>query len=149
MPSCRPILFALVLGTALFGRAYAQSAPETGSDSAASTMAPAHRTSDPQRQAHRLARKLQLNAQQTAAIEPILQNRMQQAEQLRADSTVSPRDRRSRMRAINQDADSRLQAVLTDSQRQQYQQMLQQAKQRRQARKDAAGNPQASPDAGE
>lgn len=149
MPSCRPILFALVLGTALFGRAYAQSAPETGSDSAASTMAPAHRTSDPQRQAHRLARKLQLNAQQTAAIEPILQNRMQQAEQLRADSTVSPRDRRSRMRAINQDADSRLQAVLTDSQRQQYQQMLQQAKQRRQARKDAAGNPQAAPDAGE
>lgn len=149
MPSCRPFLLALVLGTAVAASAHAQSASGAGSDVAASTMTSAHRTPDPQRQAHRLARKLQLNAQQTSAIEPILQDRMQQAERLRADASLSPRDRRSRMRAINHDADSRMQAVLTDSQRQQYQQMRQQMKQRRQASKDNAANPQAAPDGGE
>ncbi len=154
MPSCRLVMLGLTLGTiiacsAVSGIAFAQSAPSSGSDNAASTMVTSPRKPDPQHQANRLARKLQLNAQQTSAIEPILQSRMQQTQQLRADGSLTPRDRHTRMRAINQDADSRLQAVLTDSQRQQYQQIMQQAKQRRQARKNGAANSSAAPDSGE
>lgn len=147
MPSCRLILLGLTFGVALAGSACAQSPPDAGSDAAATPVATRH-AADPQQQAHRLARRLQLNPQQAAAIEPILQGRTQKMEQLRADSSMTPRERHIRMRAMNQDVDNRLQAVLTDSQRQQYQQMMQQAKLRRQNRKDNAGNPPPAPDAG-
>jgi hypothetical protein len=148
MPSCRLVLLGLTLGVALAGSAFAQSAPDGGSGDMPET-ATAHRAPDSQRQANRLARRLQLNPQQAAAIEPILQSRTQQMEQLRADASLTPRERHSRMRAMNQDVDSRLQAVLTDSQRQQYRQMMQQAKLRRQDRKDGAANPPPAPDGGE
>jgi protein CpxP len=148
MPSCRLILLGLTLGVALAGSAFAQSEPDAGSDTASTAVA-ARQAPDPQRQAHRLARRLQLNPQQAAAIEPILQSRAQQMDQLRADSSLSSRERHMRLRAMNQDTDSRLQAVLTDSQRQQYRQMMQQAKLKRQNRKDNAANPPPAPDGGE
>lgn len=147
MPSCRLVLLGLTLGVALAGSACAQSQPDADSDSA-STIASRH-APDPQRQANRLARRLKLDPQQAAAIEPILQKRTQQLEQLRSDSALTPRERHSRLRAMNQDADGHLQALLTDSQRQQYRQMVQQAKLRRKNRKDNAVNPPPASDAGE
>ncbi len=93
----------------------------------------------PQRQAKALARKLQLTAQQTAAIEPILQQRMQQMEQLRSNSSMDPRARRRQMRGIRQDSERQLRAVLSDHQLQLYEQLRQDMRQRHLEQKASAG----------
>jgi hypothetical protein len=87
---------------------------------------------DPQRQLARLTKKLQLDDAQRAKIEPILQRRAQQLQQLRTDSSLSPNDRHRRQRELMQDSNDQLLGVLNDTQKQQYQQMKQQVKQRRQ-----------------
>ncbi|OOG57884.1 hypothetical protein B0E48_06370 [Rhodanobacter sp. C03] len=127
--------FALCIGGT--GVAVAQPFQDTptSNDSAATT--PVHQAPDPRRQTARLSRKLQLTPAQAARIEPILQSRQQQMQQLRADNTLAPRDRRTKMRSIMQDSNNQLQAVLTDSQKQQYQQMQQQAMQHRQDKKNS------------
>ena len=117
----------------------AQPLQDTAAPTDATSTPPSHRAPDPQRQIARLTRKLQLTPDQVAKIEPILQSRQQQMQQLRADTPLAPRDRRAKMRALMQDSNSQLQAVLTDSQKQQYQQMQQQAMQQRQARRHASG----------
>ncbi len=130
-------LLGLAAGLACTGAVLAQpwqDAAPAGSQTAANGM---RRMPDPQHQLARLARKLQLTPDQAARIAPILQNRQQQMQQLRADTTLAPRERRARMRSIMQNSSSQLQSILSDSQQRQYQQMMQQAMQRRQDKKAA------------
>ena len=91
----------------------------------------AHRGGDPQQQLAHLTKQLQLSPDQVAKIQPILQNRQQQMEALRSDSSVKGPDRRAKMMSIMQDTDTQVQAVLTDTQRQQYQQWREKAMQHR------------------
>lgn len=118
-------LLAFALSVCVSGAAFA--APVQDSPAAAANQ----HVVDPQRQAEHLARKLQLTPQQMATIEPILASRAQQMQQLRADTSMDPRSRRRQLHALKLSSEQQLQAVLSDSQRQQYQQMLQQAEQRR------------------
>ena len=117
--------------------AQSQTEPANGAAAAAdSTQAPApamqpHHAPNPRRQARMMAKKLGLTADQKAKIEPILADRQQQLESVRADNTLAAKDRHSRLKGINQDSDQKIEAVLSDSQKQQYQQM----KQDRRARK--------------
>lgn len=142
-----PFLLALLgfaLSVCTSGAAFAtpiQDSPAADSPPAAA----GQHVADPQRQAEHLARKLQLTPQQTAAIEPILDSRAQQMQHLRADTSMDPRTRRSQMRALKQNTEQQLQAVLNDSQRQQYQQMQQQAKQRHHAGQAPGGSGADSP----
>jgi len=125
-------LLGLALGVA--GAALAQqgtAAPAAAPADSAAAM-PGHQPPDPQQQMARLSRKLQLTPAQEAKIGPILQSRQQQMQQLRADTSMAPSDRRTKMREIMQDSNTQLQSVLTDSQKQQYQQMMQQSMQHRQ-----------------
>lgn len=134
-------LLGLALGVA--GTAVAQSSQDATAPTASTTAMPAHQPPDPQQQVARLSRKLQLTPAQAAKIEPILQSRQQQMQQLRANTSMTPNDRHAKMRSIMQDSNTQLQSVLTDSQKQQYQQMMQQAMQHRQDKKgssdDASG----------
>jgi hypothetical protein len=57
---------------------------------------------------------------------PILANRNQQAMALRADTTLSPQDRHAKMMSLRQDSDAKIKAVLTDAQKQQYDELQQQ-----------------------
>ena len=129
-----------VLGFALgvAGTAVAQSSQDATAPNASTATMPAHQQSDPQQQMARLSRKLQLTPAQAAKLEPILQSRQQQMQQLRADTSMSPSDRHAKMRSIMQDSNTQLQSVLTDSQKQQYQQMQQQTMQRRQDKKSSS-----------
>lgn len=122
-------LLAFALSVCCSGAAFAAPLQQAGTatDNAPTTR---RRSPDPQRQVKALTRKLQLTAQQTAAIEPILQKRLQQMEQLRSDSSMDPRTRRRQMRVIRQDSEQQLRAVLSDSQLQQYEQLRQQARER-------------------
>jgi periplasmic protein CpxP/Spy len=95
---------------------------------------------NPARVAHRLGRQLGLSQEQVQQIRPIIANRQQQMASLRADSTLTQEDRRAKARGIMQDSRNQIEALLTDTQKQQYEQML---AQRRSQRMQRNSQPQA------
>ncbi|WP_233840265.1 hypothetical protein [Dyella sp. 2HG41-7] len=135
-----------VLGLALSATTFApvgfaqdSSAPASMQDASSTGMQ--HRAPDPQKQAARLSKRLGLNDDQSSKIASILQNRQQQLMATRSDSSLSPQDRRAKMRSIQQNTDSQINAVLTPDQQSQYATMKQNMKNRRQ---NARGNPNGS-----
>jgi periplasmic protein CpxP/Spy len=85
---------------------------------------PAH-VPNPRHQAKKMAKELGLTPDQVSKIEPILADRDQQVQGLRTDTTLAPSDRKAKMHGIRQDSDTRIEAVLTDTQKQQYEQIKQ------------------------
>ncbi|MGH9589211.1 MAG: hypothetical protein ACRD25_02395 [Terracidiphilus sp.] len=123
-------LTASLLGLFLCaGLAMAQEPGQSQNDpapAAQSTPPPARRRPpNPAREARRLGRQLGLSAGQVSQIKPLLARRQQQLEKVRTDPTLTPRQRRAQTRDIMRDGNSKLEAVMTDSQKQQYEQMLQ------------------------
>ena len=96
---------------------------------------------NPEHQAKRLAKQLSLSNDQVAQIQPILADRDQQIQQLRADATLAPRDRHMKARTIMQGTQNKIEALLNDTQKQQYEQML--ADRRAHNKRNAATSPQA------
>jgi hypothetical protein len=135
-------VYLALLGLALsvVGTAAAQSSQDETAPTTSTAAMAAHQPADPQQQVARLSRKLQLTPAQAAKIEPILQSRQQQMQQLRADTSMTPNDRHAKMRSIMQDSNTQLQSVLTDSQKQQYQQMMQQMMQHRQDKQGSSSD---------
>lgn len=137
----RIVLLGLAVCVGATSTAYAEPFQDMSPPGDNSTAAPGqHGMPDPQKQTERLTRKLQLTPDQAAKIEAILQNRQQQMQQMRADTSSSPHDQHQKMRALKQDTDSQIEAILTDSQRQQYQQMQQEAMQHRRDNKHGSPN---------
>jgi periplasmic protein CpxP/Spy len=137
---------ALILG--LSGSvALAQDQPAAGSPPpAATTQAPsATRAPNPERQSKMLAKRLSLTPEQESQIEPILADRDQQLQSVRADASLAPRDRRAKVQGIQQDSDSKINAILNDAQKQQYEQMKaeQRAKRQQQREQRQGGAPPA------
>ena len=85
---------------------------------------------NPDKQARRLAMTLGLSRDQVAQIKPILADRIQQMQSLRADASLDPPHRRQETRQIMRDSKAKIEAVLNDSQRQQYEQLLAQRRAR-------------------
>ena len=111
------------------------------------TSAPQQRAPNPQKQAARLAKHLGLNDDQAAKITSILQSRQQQLATTRSDSSLSQQDRRAKLRSIQQDTDTQINALLTPDQQKQYAQMKQNMKDRRQSAHGASNttnNPDSS-----
>jgi periplasmic protein CpxP/Spy len=107
-----------------------QAAPDAQQQPLASENAPAQQgqrqhAPNPARAAHRLGKQLGLTQDQVAQIKPILANRQQQMASLRADSTLTPQDRRAKAHSIMEGSRTQIEALLTDTQKQQYEQMLQ------------------------
>ena len=103
-----------------------QSAPP-----AASAPAPAQRPAhvpNPRHQVKKMAKALALTPDQVSKIEPILADRDQQVQGLRSDTTLAPNDRKAKMHGIRQDGDTRIEAILNDTQKQQYEQIKQSRK---------------------
>ena len=84
-----------------------------------------HHEFNPDRQARHLGKKLGLSNDQVAQIKPILEERQQKMQGLRADSSLAPQDRKTKAKDIMQDSKTRIEAVLNDTQKQQFEQMLQ------------------------
>ncbi|MFP5276741.1 MAG: hypothetical protein ACLGPM_06480 [Acidobacteriota bacterium] len=161
MTTMRLFSSSLALGAALFfalsgGAAFAQDQPAAGSPPPASAQTPAQNTQAapppaaqappvpamqnrrapyPQRLARTLAKRLSLTPGQESKIETILTARQQQAQSIRADATLTPRERRISLRGIFQDSDRRIKAILTAPQRQQYMRWKQEQRARREQRK--------------
>ncbi|HZP05974.1 MAG TPA: hypothetical protein VFB43_13820 [Terracidiphilus sp.] len=100
----------------------AASASPLATESAPTTQ-PQH-ASDPDRAAQHLGKQLGLSQDQVDQLKPILADRQQQVASIRSDSTLTPRDRRAKLRSIQQDSKTKIEALLTDSQKQQFEQIL-------------------------
>ena len=87
------VLTCGVTGSAVFAQDQAQPAAQT-------TPAQAHKAPDPQRQTKRMAKKLGLTPDQQAKIEPILADRDQQVQSLRANTALAPSDCNSARGAV-------------------------------------------------
>jgi Spy/CpxP family protein refolding chaperone len=130
-------LLGLALSVVSFApTVFAQDTPAPASADNASQ----HRAPDPQRQAARLAKRLGLSDDQAAKITSILQNRQQQMAGLRGDSSLAAQDRHAKMRSIQQDTDTQINAVLTPDQQKQYATMKQNTMERRQNARGAANS---------
>lgn len=103
-----------------------QSAPPAAA-AQAPTQRPAH-VPNPRHQAKKMAKALNLTPDQVSKIEPILADRAQQVQSLRSDTTLAPGDRKAKMHGIRQDSDNRIEAILNDTQKQQYEQIKQSRK---------------------
>lgn len=121
-------LFALALAFA--GAAGAQQAGSPGAPTAKHLHTP-----DPQQQLDRLTKQLQLSTDQQAKILPILQQRDQQLESLRGDTSLKPADRRGKVVSIMQDANQQIDGVLTDPQRAKAKAMREKAMERMEQRR--------------
>jgi len=98
-------------------------APDANQSPAASTQPGQHRTFDPGQQAAHLGQKLGLTSDQVAQIKPILTDRFQKMQTLRADTSLSQDDRHSKAQAIMQDSNNKIESLLNDTQKQQFEQM--------------------------
>ncbi len=102
---------------------------------------------DPGQQLKMLSSRLKLSDDQIAQIKPILADHAGQIQALRADTSVGPRDKMPKMRAIQMDADAKISAILTPDQRARYEQMKQQRRQVMQQRmnQNGGGAPDSAP----
>ena len=78
----------------------------------------------PERQLQHMTKMLNLNSQQQQRILPILQDRDRQMQTLWSNSSLAPQDRHAQMRAIMENSKNKLEAVLSDTQKQQYEEMM-------------------------
>jgi periplasmic protein CpxP/Spy len=97
----------------------------TSSSDSSPSSTPMHQAPDPQKQAAHLAKRLALSDDQQSKLLTILQNKQQQISAARSDSSLSPQDRRAKVRSIQQDSDSQINALLTPAQQTQYANMKQ------------------------
>jgi periplasmic protein CpxP/Spy len=116
--------FALCL---IFGSGLALAAPLPQE---APASPPAAHRSDPDQQVRRLTKRLNLTAEQQTQLLPIITERQRQMTALRNDGSLSAQDRRAKLRALREDSNSKIKAVLNESQKQQYEQIRQHRRQR-------------------
>lgn len=117
--------FAVLLsGMALQAQTTQQpAAPPDAQQPAGRHMHGHHRAHDPHLMAQKMGQRLNLSADQTAKLEPILATRQQKVSALMADTSLTPEARREQFRAIHQESKQQLDALLTPEQREQLKSM--------------------------
>ena len=114
----------LLLGALLSaGLVFAQAPASNQAPAAQGQMGNVHRNFDPNRQAAHLGKRLGLSDDQVAQIKPILADRFQQMQTLRADTSLSEQDRHTKVHALMQDSNTKIESVLNDTQKQQFEKM--------------------------
>lgn len=106
---------------------------------------PARRGFDADRQLAHMTKALNLSSDQQAQIKPILENQHQQMMQVRQDQSLSRQDRMTKIKGLNDDTHSKIEAVLNDQQKQKFEAMQQKMQERRAERMH--GGAQSQPDA--
>ena len=79
-----------------------------------------HGRMDPDTQLQHMTQQLDLTADQQSQIKPLLVERQQKLEALRDDQSTSQDDRRAKARTISQETHSKIEAILTDQQKQKF-----------------------------
>jgi periplasmic protein CpxP/Spy len=110
------ILLSTSLALALSGSLVVAQQQETTPAPAVKTHHHAH---NPQRETAKLSKKLNLSADQSAKLEPILADRDQKIAALKSDTTITPMIAQKQMHAIRQQTMQQLATILTPDQLQQ------------------------------
>ena len=100
-----------------------QSAPQGDASQQPAAPTHRHRKANPNREAKKLSKTLNLTPDQTTKLEPILADRDQKMAALQENTSLSPDDRRTQMRAIHDSSEQQLATVLTPDQVQQMHSM--------------------------
>jgi hypothetical protein len=74
----------------------------------------------PDEQLARMTKRYDLSADQQTQIKPILADTQQQMMSLRSDSSMSRDDKMAKMKTIREGANTKIQAILNDSQKQKF-----------------------------
>jgi len=135
----RKSILSFALSTA-FGLSVAMAAPQATAPAQSQDQSTAPQNghwagrheADPNKEVQRMTKKLNLTADQQNQILPILTSRQQQMESIRNDSSLSQQDRRAKFRAVREDSDTKIRAVLNDDQKKTYDQMQQHMHERHQ-----------------
>ena len=139
----------LILGALLSAGLVLAQAPTTNQAPSANApqaapAQPGHRNFDPNQQAAHMSKRLGLSDDQVAQIKPILADRFQQMQTLRADTSLSEQDRHAKFRALMQDSNTKIESVLNDTQKQQFEKMQAERRSHQHNRQaPAASQPQA------
>jgi periplasmic protein CpxP/Spy len=132
---------AFALST-IFGLGLAMAAPQdqnnNGNDQQQQGMR--RQAPSPDREVKRLAKRLNLTDDQQKQLLPIFTDRQQQFESIRNDNSLTQDQRRTKMRSLREETDTKVKAVLTDSQKQSYEQMQQQAREHMRERMSQQGS---------
>lgn len=135
------VSFAL---SAVFGLGVALAAPQSQDQAVqpeSNTQAThEHHRMDPNRQVQRLTKRLNLTADQQKQILPVLTDQQQQMQAIWKDSSLSATDRREKMQTVRQDSEAKIKAVLNDTQKQEWDQMVQQRRDRAQQWREKHSN---------
>jgi protein CpxP len=102
---------------------------------------------DPDERLAKMTKRYKLTADQQSQIKPILQDEQQQMQSMRSDTTSSREDKRAKMQSMHQASTQKIEAVLTDEQRQKFDADQQKMQERRSEHMHGGG--QGSGDAGQ
>ena len=115
----------LVFGLANIGaRAIAQSGSNDGDHKGR------NERMSPDKQLGHLAETLNLTDDQKSQIRPILEDRRQKMQSIRADNSLAAEDKRAKMRGVFDNSNGKIRAVLNDTQKQKFDEMQQQRRER-------------------
>jgi Spy/CpxP family protein refolding chaperone len=108
-----------------------------------------HMMMDPDQRLAHMTKRYNLTADQQSQIKPILQDEQQQMQTMRSDSSMSRDDKRAKMMSMHQESSQKIEAVLTDQQKQKFeadqQKMKEHMAERMHGPESGAGQPPAPP----
>jgi protein CpxP len=96
---------------------------------------------DPAQQLAEMTRRYHLSADQQTQIKPILLSQQQQMQALRGDASLSREDRMTKMQSIRGDSKNKIEAILNDDQKKQFDEDQQRMQERMQQRGQGGGGP--------
>ena len=102
---------------------------------------------DPDQRLAHMTKRYKLTADQQSQIKPILQDEQQQMQAMHADTTSSREDKHAKMQSMHQVSTQKIEAVLTDEQKQKFEADQQKMQERRSEHMRGGG--QGSGDAGQ
>ena len=125
-----------ILIAGMSGAAFAQTDNTTQQQPTASTQpaqpgGEARHAMDPEKQLKHMSHRLKLSADQQNQLRPILTERQQQMQAIWQDQSLSKQDRHAKVKSVRDDSNAKIEAVLNDTQKQQFEQMQQHMRERR------------------
>jgi protein CpxP len=94
---------------------------------------------DPDQQLAGMTKRYNLSADQQNQVKPILVSQQHQMQALRGDSSLSREDRMAKMQSIRSDSNTKIEAILNDDQKKQFEQDQQRIQERMQQRGQGGG----------
>jgi hypothetical protein len=121
------IKVTILFGALLSAGSLLAQAPDANQASTTTTQTSTNnpqREHDPAKQAAHLGKQLGLSSDQVAQITPIFADRQQQFQNLRADNSLRPRVRRAKAKEILKNSTAKVEAILNETQKQQFERMM-------------------------